>query len=151
MEEKNVIINLKDSQSVCTYLEFLQDIISRMGGNSNNTKALIAVIYTVFVTVFVAVQQIHNYWWIGFVISIIGLIMDTYYLALEKMYRNKYNKIVNDLNNNKLDEKEIFNMNPKNTDLKFEIISMFFEALLSFSIIPFYIMFIILTILLGLI
>lgn len=77
--------------------------------------------------------------------------MDSYYLALERMYRKKYNNFVNDLNNGKLDEKEIFNMNPKNTDLKHEILAVMLETIKSFSIIGFYILFILVTILLKLI
>ena len=80
-----------------------------MGGNSSNVKALIAVVYTIFITVLIAIKELQQYWWIGIIISVIGMIMDSYYLALERMYRKKYNNFVNDLNNGKLDEKEIFN------------------------------------------
>lgn len=151
MEKDNKILETKNNPSVCTYLEFLQNAISRMGGNSSNVKALIAVVYTIFITVLIAIKELQQYWWIGIIISAIGMIMDSYYLALERMYRKKYNKFVNDLNDGKLEEKEIFNMNHKNTDLKYEILAVMLETIKSFSITGFYILFILVTILLKLI
>ena len=50
------IIQLKDHSSVVAYLEFLQNVISRMGGNSANIKALIAVVYTIFITILIAIK-----------------------------------------------------------------------------------------------
>lgn len=151
MENKDNILDIKNNQSVCTYLEFLQNVISRMGGNSSNVKALIAVVYTIFVTVLIAIKELQQYWWIGLIISIAGMLMDAYYLALERMYRKRYNNFVKDLNSGKINEKEIFNMNPKNTDLKYEILAVMFETIKSFSITSFYILFIVVTVLLKLI
>lgn len=34
----------------------------------------------------------------------------------------------------KINEKEIFNMNPKNTDLKYEILAVMFETIKSFQL-----------------
>lgn len=148
MEEKSKIIELKSKESICTYLSFLQGNINRMGVNSSNVKALIAVIYTVFITILIAIKELKNYWWLGLIISFAGITMDGYYLALERMYRKKYNNFVENLNQGKLDEKEIYNMNPKNTDLENEILAVMFETVKSFSVLGFYILFIIITVLL---
>ena len=145
---KEKIIKLKDHESVIAYLEFLQNVISRMGGNSANIKALIAVVYTIFITILIAINELKGYWWIGFVIAVVGMIMDTYYLAFERMYRKRYNNFVKKLNDGQIDEKEIYNMNPKNTDLKYEVFAVMLEAVKSFSVIGFYILFICITILL---
>lgn len=145
---KEKIIDLKDRSSVVAYLEFLQNVISRMGGNSANIKALIAVVYTIFITILIAVKELKGYWWVGLIIALVGMIMDTYYLAFERMYRKKYNNFVKKLNENQIDEKEIYNMNPKNTDLKYEVFAVMLEAVMSFSVIGFYILFICITILL---
>ncbi len=146
MEEKSIIIKNKENPAVCTYLEFLQNAINRMSTNSGAIKALFVVVYTIFITILIAIKEFDKYWWLGLIISIIGMLMDAYYLALEKMYRKKYNNVVNDLNNGKLDEKQIYNMNPKNTELKYEVIAVMIESIKSFSIIPFYSLFIALTI-----
>lgn len=145
---KEKIIDLKDHSSVVAYLEFLQNVISRMGGNSANIKALIAVVYTIFITILIAVKELKGYWWVGLIIALVGMIMDTYYLAFERMYRKRYNNFVKKLNENQIDEKEIYNMNPKNTDLKYEVFAVMLEAVKSFSVIGFYILFICITILL---
>lgn len=145
---KEKIIDLKDHSSVVAYLEFLQNVISKMGGNSANIKALIAVVYTIFITILIAVKELKGYWWVGLIIALVGMIMDTYYLAFERMYRKRYNNFVKKLNENQIDEKEIYNMNPKNTDLKYEVFAVMLEAVRSFSVIGFYILFIGITILL---
>lgn len=145
---KEKIINLKDHASVVAYLEFLQNVISRMGGNSANIKALIAVVYTIFITILIAVKELKGYWWVGLIIALVGMIMDTYYLAFERMYRKKYNNFVKRLNDGQIDEKEIYNMNPKSTDLRYEVFAVMLEAIRSFSVIGFYILFIGITILL---
>lgn len=145
---KEKIIDLKDHASVVAYLEFLQNVISRMGGNSANIKALIAVVYTIFITILIAVKELKGYWWVGLIIALVGMIMDTYYLAFERMYRKKYNNFVKRLNDGQIDEKEIYNMNPKSTDLKYEVFAVMLEAIRSFSVIGFYILFIGITILL---
>lgn len=137
-EEK--IINVKDRPSVVAYLEFLQNVISRMGGNSANIKAVIAVIHTIFSTMLITVKTLKDYWWVGLIIATIGMIMDAYYLALERMYRKRYNNFVKKINEGQLDEKEIYNMNPKNTDLKYEVIAVMLESLKSFSVVGFYVL-----------
>ena len=44
-----------------------------------------------------------------------------------------------------IDELEIYNMNPRNTDLKYEVLAEMLEAAKSFSIIGYYILFMIIT------
>ena len=64
------------------------------------------------------------------------------------MYRKRYNNFVKKLNDGKLDENDIYNMSPKNTDLKYEVFAVMLEAVKSFSVIGFYVLFIGITILL---
>ena len=79
VDTKENIIQLKDHPSVVAYLEFLQNVISRMGGNSANIKALIAVVYTIFITILIAIKELKGYWWVGIIIAVVGMIMDSYY------------------------------------------------------------------------
>ena len=148
VDTKENIIQLKDHPSVVAYLEFLQNVISRMGGNSANIKALIAVVYTIFITILIAIKELKGYWWVGIIIAVVGMIMDTYYLAFERMYRKRYNNFIKKLNEGQLNEKDIYNMSPKNTDLKYEVFAVMLEAVNSFSVIGFYVLFIGITILL---
>ena len=151
VDTKESVIELKDHPSVVAYLEFLQNAISRMGGNSANIKALISVVYTIFITILIAIKELQDYWWVGIIIAVVGMIMDMYYLAFEKMYRTKYNNFVKKLNNGQLDKSEVYNMNPKNTDLKYEVLAVMLEASKSFSVIGFYILFIGITVLIKII
>lgn len=145
------IIKMENQGCIMTYLQFLQNVISRMANNSSQIKVLITAIYTIFTTILVGINKFKEYWWIGLIITFIGMIMDAYYLALERMYRDKYNDFVNGLKEDKINVKEIFNMNPKSTKLRFEIFAVMLESFNSFSICGFYILFIVITILLKII
>lgn len=148
IETKEEIINLKSNSAVIAYLEFLQNVISRMGGNSANIKAAIAVVYTIFITILIAIKELKKYWWVGLIIALMGMVMDTYYLAFERMYRKRYNKFIKKINEGQIDEKEVYNMNPRSTDLKYEVFAVMLEAINSFSVIGFYVLFVGITILL---
>lgn len=143
---KKNIIDLKDKESVICYVQMLENNISRMSSLSGIIKASICVVYTIFITILIAINKINSYWWLGILITIICMTVDAYYLALERTYVNKYNKFLRKINDGILDEKEIYDMKPKNTDLKCEIIAMMLSAFGSFSIYGFYFLFILISI-----
>ena len=134
------ILELKSNPSVIAYLTFLQDNITRMNSNSSNVKALVAVIYTIFVTILCAVNKISLYWNFGIIIIFLGILLDSYYLGLEKMYRTKYDNFLNDLNDDNFDVKKIYNMNPQNTNIKSEVLAETLSSMFSFSVLGFYLM-----------
>lgn len=142
------ILELKSDSSVIAYLTFLQDNITRMNSNSSNVKALVAVIYTIFVTILCAVDKINLYWYFGIIIIVLGVLLDSYYLGLEKMYRTKFNNFVNDLNNGNIDVKKIYDMKPKNTNIKSEVLAELLSSMFSFSVLGFYIMIVAISVLL---
>ena len=142
------ILELKSNPSVIAYLTFLQDNITRMNSNSSNVKALVAVIYTIFVTVLCAVDKINLYWYFGIIIIVLGVLLDSYYLGLEKMYRTKFNNFVNDLNNGNIDVKKIYDMKPKNTNIKSEVLAELLSSMFSFSVLGFYLMIVAISVLL---
>ena len=142
------ILELKSNPSVIAYLTFLQDNITRMNSNSSNVKALVAVIYTIFVTVLCAVDKISLYWYFGIIIIVLGVLLDSYYLGLEKIYRTKFNNFVNDLNNGSIDVKKIYDMKPKNTNIKSEVLAELLSSMFSFSVLGFYFMIVVISILL---
>lgn len=147
--QKNIsLLESKDHPSIIAYLQFLQDNIARMATNSSNTKSLIAVIFTILATLLTATEMILKYWWLGIVFSLLGVILDSYYLAFERMYKKKYNSFCKDINNDNFSTEDIYNMNPKNTNLKYEHIAEMVDAVSSFSVWGFYILFIIISILL---
>ena len=97
----------------------LQNNISRMSSHSGIVKASMCVIYTIVITIILTIQNLDMYWWITLPITICMAILDSYYLALEKVYRDKYDEFVDKLNLNRLDSQEIYNMKPRTTSLKF--------------------------------
>ena len=143
--EKGEIIKLKSEPSVVNYIQLLQANISRMSSHSGIIKASICVVYTILITILIAISKINDFWWIAIVITLIGSIIDAYYLAMEKIYVKKYNDFINKCN---IDETEIYDMKPKNTDLKNELLAMVITSMTSFSIYGFYSLFIIISILL---
>ena len=116
---KKEILDLKNHPSVTCYIEMLQNNISRMSSHSGIVKASMCVIYTIVITIILTIQNLDMYWWITLPITICMAILDSYYLALEKVYRDKYDEFVDKLNLNRLDSQEIYNMKPRTTSLKF--------------------------------
>ena len=125
------ITDLKSENCVTCYVQMLQDNISRMSSLSGIIKAAMCVVYTIYITIYVTIDKFQPYWWVGIVITIIGMIIDAYYLALEKTYVIKYDSFVDKLNNGILDEKEIYDMKPKNTNIKCEMLAMTLTSLKS--------------------
>lgn len=136
---------IKDRASIIAHLNILQDIINRLANTSSNCKAFSAVIYTIMITVLISINKTVEFWWILVILTIFSAVFDAYYLALERMFRKKYKKFIESLDNGKLEEKEIFRISPKNTDLRFETFAETVDALLSFAIIGYYGVFIIMS------
>lgn len=138
-------LKLKNNPAVICYLEMLQNNISRMSNHSGIIKASMCVVYTILTTTTLSIDKLKNYWWIIIIIIIIGIILDAYYLGMEKIYVTKYDKFVENLNNLKLNVEEIYNMKPRNTGFKCELLAEILLSLKSFSILGFYFIFIIIT------
>lgn len=144
---KKDVLNLKNESSVICYIQLLQNNIARMSSQSGIIKASMCVVYTILITIILSIEKMNNFWWIAIVLTIIGAIIDAYYLALEKIYVNKYNDFINNLNSNNVDVDKIYDMKPRNTKLDCELLAMIFTSLKSFSIYGFYIIFIFISIL----
>ena len=148
---KKEILDLKNQPSVICYIEMLQNNIARMSSHSGIVKASMCVIYTIIITIVLTIQNLDKYWWITLPITICIAILDSYYLALEKIYRDKYDEFVDKLNSNSIDLHEIYNMKPRTTSLKCEILARTIYAFKSISIFGFYGVFIILSIIVHII
>ena len=149
--KKTIVLDLKNEESVVNYTQMLQSNIARMSNHSGIIKASIGVIFTILMTILIGKDAIKEFWWISIVITMMAAILDSYYLALEKTYIDKYNNLIEELNKGIINEKSIYDMKPKNTNLRFEIIARMCESIFSFSIIGFYIILIIISILVKII
>ena len=118
-----------------------------MSSHSVIIKASISVFYTILITILIGINKINHFWWIAIFITLIGSIIDAYYLAMEKIYVKKYNDFIAKLNKGDVNEFEVYDMKPRNTDLKNELLAMTITSMTSFSVYGFYSLFIIISIL----
>lgn len=127
--EKRADIN---SQAVQSHLSITQSVIQRMATNSSLCKAWCITVVSA-ILVIVADKGKSQYAYIAIIPNILFLVLDTYYLTLEKMFRNSYNDFIKKLHENKIDSSDLFAVIPKGNWLK-----TFFKSIISFSVWPFY-------------
>lgn len=135
---KAKIQDLKNKGSVICYIEMLQSTITRMNNQSGIIKASMCVVYTIVSGAILTIPSTRQFWWIDIVITLLMATVDAYYLGLEKSYRDKYNIFVSSLNKGIIKIENIYDMNPKTTELKCETLARTLSSFKSFSIIGFY-------------
>lgn len=122
-----------EAASIQTHLGIIQNVIQRMSSNSTNCKAW-CVTLVAAVLVIVADKGKPDYAWIALLPTVVFMALDTYYLALEKGFRNSYNQFVSKLRGGSLTEKDLYSVMPVGNMSKLQV-----EAFKSFSVWGFYI------------
>jgi len=122
----------ENSQAVQAHLEITQSVIQRMASNSASCKAWCITLVSA-ILVIVADKGKPEYTLIAVIPTILFLILDSYYLALEKIFIKSYNVFIEKLHERKLVASDLYAVSPKGNLLK-----AFFASTLSFSIWPFY-------------
>lgn len=122
----------ENSPAVQTHLGILQSVIQRMATNSSSSKAWCITLVSAILVV-VADKGKPDYALIAFIPTLLFLVLDTYYLALEKGFRNSYNEFIKKLHGNTISTPDLYSVSPTGA-----IYSLFFKSLISFSIWPFY-------------
>ncbi len=84
-------------KNIAEYFKIIQDVVRRMGQNSFLIKAWCI---TIFAGIFSITYSFINFIIIGVILFIIVLfwVLDSYYLHLENLFRNYYNKKVEEYN-----------------------------------------------------
>lgn len=131
MENTFLDIN-PESSSIQTHLGIIQNIIQRMSSNSSACKAW-CVSLVAAVLVLVADKGKPEYAWIALLPAVAFAALDTYYLALEKAFRNSYNVFIRKLHNKQITEQDLYSVSPVGKMSSLQV-----EALKSFSIWGFY-------------
>lgn len=121
-----------ESSAVQHHMTLLQDIIQRMAENSRSCK-LWCITIVAAVLVLVARTEQPDYALIALLPAVLFLILDTYYLALERDFRNSYNAFVRKLHSGELQSADLYKLAPTGS-----IYRLFLACLKSFSIWPFY-------------
>lgn len=85
-----------DSPSVQSYLAILQSVISRMANNSSSSKTWCVSLVSAIIVI-VADKEKPDYVWISIIPIVLFLLLDSYYLALERQFRSVYNDFIRKL------------------------------------------------------
>lgn len=122
----------ENSQAVQAHLGIMQSVIQRMAGNSSSCKAwCIALVSAILVVV--ANKDKPDYAWIAVIPTLLFLVLDAYYLALEKAFRNSYNTFIDKLHRGQIDPCDLYAVVPSGS-----VFRQFVRALRSFSVWPMY-------------
>jgi hypothetical protein len=122
----------ENSQAVQSHLTILQSVIQRMAANSSSSKAWCITLVSAILVV-VADKGKPQYALLALIPTILFLVLDAYYLGLERGFRNAYNAFIKKLHQETLCPEDLFVVIPQGGTLR-----LFFAALRSFSVWPFY-------------
>lgn len=106
---KNKKVIQKFSSDQITYLNMIQDAIKRMADNSFKIKNWAVVVSAGLFGVYFSENQNPQILKALLFIAMIFMVIDAYYLSLEKAFRCKYNEVRTDKNI------DLFDMTPKHT------------------------------------
>ena len=121
-----------ESTSVQTHLRILQDVISRMAENSRACKVWCVTILSAGLILSARVD-IPAYVLVSLVPLVAFLVLDSYYLALERAFRGSYDLFVHKLARGEVTTADLYVVKPAGS-----VPRIFFRSLRSFSIYPFY-------------
>ena len=121
-----------ESSAVQTHLTIMQGIIQRMAENSRSCKVWCITIVSA-VLVLVSRTPAPDYTLAALVPTVLFLILDTYYLALERAFRGSYDTFVSRLHAGELGDSDLYRVAPAGS-----VPRHFRATLRSFSIWPFY-------------
>lgn len=120
------------SASIQTHLGILQNVIQRMAANSSANKTWCVTLVSA-VLVIVADKGKPEYTYIALLPTFAFAALDTYYLALEKAFRNSYNDFISKLHSKTLTAIDLYSVAPQGS-----MSALQWESLKSFSIWGFY-------------
>ena len=124
-----------ESSAVQTYLQILQGVIQRMAENSRSCKVWCVTLVSA-VLVLVARTGEANHALIALAPAVLFLVLDSYYLGLERAFRSSYSSFVNKVHREAVSTSDLYSV-----DASGSIPRHFFWALFrSFSTLPFYLM-----------
>jgi len=131
--------NAVNPQAVQMHLQITQSVIQRMASNSASCKAwCIALVSAILVVV--ATTGKPHYALIAIIPTVLFLILDTYYLTLEKIFRQSYNSFIEKLHTGKVTTSDLYIVSPSGRTPRG-----FFASFASFSIWPFYLTLLVMT------
>ena len=94
------------------HLEFIQDIVTRMGANSFQIKGWSITIFSALLALFAGSQSCEKHWFLyaAAIQSTIFWFLDTYYLWQERKFRGVYNDVAGLIAPDKMLQVRLFEM-----------------------------------------
>lgn len=124
-----------ESSSVQSYLSILQGVINRMAANSTGCKTWCIALVSA-VVVIIADKGKPEFVWISVIPILLFLFLDSYYLGLEKRFRQKYNEFIGKLHDGSASVEDLYIVTPGQGIKVF--LSVTGLSLISLSVWPFY-------------
>lgn len=123
-----------ESSSVQSYLNILQNIVSRMASNSANCKTWCLTLVSGILVV-IADKAKPNYGWLALIPVLLFFFLDAYYLGQERAFRATYNDFVRRMHSGIAEPSDLFIVAPLKS---FNVVISTLQSTLSFAIYPFY-------------
>jgi len=131
--DNNTIASLANNkESIHIHLNIFQEIIKRMATNSASMKTWCVAVISALLAMLVNMEKL-CYAHILIVPIILFMILDLYYLALEKRFRDSYNDFTKKLHSGLLKQNDLFIIKPYGS-----VVKSLWKSLLSFSVWGFY-------------
>ncbi len=129
-EDKTPLTNV--SSAILAHITIMQDVIRRMAENSRSCKTWCITIASAVLILVVRIEK-PCYVLLALIPTVMFLLLDTYYLALERNFRKSYESFIEKLHEGKPIADELYVVSPTGS-----IVNQFFSSLTSFSIWLFY-------------
>ena len=121
-----------NSSAVQAHLTILQGVIQRMAENSRSCKVWCVTLVSA-ILVLVARTGEPRHALLALAPALLFLLLDAYYLALERAFRNSYNAFVAKLHKGDLAADDLYGVKPAGMG-----VGLVWACLRSFSVLPFY-------------
>ena len=123
-----------ESPAVQSYLTILQSVISRMASNSAGCKTWCIALVSAIVVI-IADKGARASIWVSLIPIVLFLLLDSYYLGLERSFRDRYNAFIRKLHAKRISAEDLFVVAPPSGASTMKATA---GAFSSFSIWPFY-------------
>jgi len=98
-----------ENSDIQTHVRILQDVIKRMASNSASCKTWCITIIAAILVLAIDNTQPSTIL-VGLLVAFLFFLLDAYYLSLERDFREKYNRFVRNLHDDKANVSEVYDL-----------------------------------------
>jgi hypothetical protein len=122
-----------ESAAVHSYLNILQSVTSRMASNSAGCKSWCITLTSAIIVVLLNSNR-QEYVYVAVIPVIMFMLLDCYYLAMERSFRGRYNNFIQKLHANQATKSDLFVVSPEEALKSSDLI----DSIKSISVYVFY-------------